>query len=89
MRWQLALLGAALALSTATVTLAADTSKDDKAVFRRGAEMWPQYCGNCHKARPGGERSPAEWDTLILHMRVVANLPAENARAIQTFLRAH
>jgi mono/diheme cytochrome c family protein len=87
-RWQLTLLAAALALS-GTMALAGDTPADDKALFRLGAEMWPQYCGNCHKARPGGERSPAEWDTIMLHMRVVANLPADNARAIQTFLRAH
>jgi mono/diheme cytochrome c family protein len=86
-RWQAVLLGVALALSAAAAH--ADDKGDEKALFRRGAEMWPQYCGDCHKARPGGERSAAEWDTIMLHMRTVANLPAENARAIHAFLRAH
>jgi mono/diheme cytochrome c family protein len=87
MRWLLTLL-AALAIS-ATVAVANDTPSDEKALFREGAELWPNYCGNCHKARPSGERSPAEWDTIMLHMRVVANIPGENARAIQTYLRSH
>jgi mono/diheme cytochrome c family protein len=65
------------------------TDAEEKALFRQGAQLWPQYCGNCHKPRPGGERSAAEWETIMLHMRTVANLPAANARAIQVFLGAH
>jgi mono/diheme cytochrome c family protein len=86
-RWQAILLGVALALGAAAAR--ADDKGDEKALFRHGAECWPQYCGNCHKARPGGERSAAEWDTIILHMRAVANIPAEDARAIHAFLRSH
>jgi mono/diheme cytochrome c family protein len=87
-RCLLTVLAASVVLSAA-VAFAGDAPADEKALFRRGAEMWPEYCGNCHKARPGGERSAAEWDTIMLHMRVVANLPADNARAIEAFLRAH
>jgi mono/diheme cytochrome c family protein len=61
---------------------------EEKALFRQGAELWPQVCGTCHNARPGGERSPAEWDTIMMHMRSVANLPAEDAQAIMVFLKA-
>ncbi len=86
-RWLAVVLGVALLVCASAAR--ADDTKDEKALFRRGAELWPQYCGDCHKARPGGERSAAEWDTIMLHMRVIAILPAENARAIQTYLRAH
>ncbi|MBI3770722.1 MAG: hypothetical protein HY271_19815 [Deltaproteobacteria bacterium] len=86
-RWLVVLLGAALLLGASAAR--ADDRGDDKALFRRGAELWPQYCGGCHKARPGGERSAAEWDTIMLHMRTIANLPADNASAIHAFLRSH
>ena len=60
----------------------------EKALFRQGAQLWPQVCGTCHKPRPGGERSPAEWDTIMMHMHSVANLPDQDAKAILAFLKA-
>ena len=78
-----------LSLALGTAAAAEEPSKSEqKAVFRRGAELWPQVCGTCHKARPGGERSPAEWDTIVMHMRSVGNIPEENAEAILAFLKA-
>ena len=72
-----------------SVVGAEEVSKaDEKALFRQGAQLWPQVCGTCHKARPGGERSPAEWDTIMMHMRSVANLPDKDAQAIKAFLKA-
>ena len=60
----------------------------DKALVRRGARLWSPYCGTCHNARPPGERSPAEWDTILLHMRVRGNLPARDAEALLAFLKS-
>jgi len=57
-------------------------------LYRKGARLWPEYCGQCHKARPGAEFSPAQWDTIMMHMRSRANLPAEDARALVQFLKA-
>lgn len=68
---------------------AEDSAKgEEKALFRQGAQLWPQVCGTCHKPRPGGERSPAEWDTIMMHMHSVANLPDQDAKAILVFLKA-
>jgi len=61
---------------------------DSRALFRQGSKLWPQTCGTCHNARPGGERSRAEWDTVMMHMRVVANLPEAHAKAILAYLKA-
>jgi uncharacterized membrane protein len=61
--------------------------KEKKALFREGAKLWPIYCNYCHKARPGSEFSPVQWQTIMLHMRVRANLPAEDSRAILEFLK--
>lgn len=80
----------ALSLIPSAVRVGAEESPkgEQKALFRQGAQLWPQVCGTCHKARPGGERSPAEWDTITMHMRVVANLPERDVDAIREYLKA-
>ena len=90
-RWlAIALYVVAVLLGSARLCAAAETvaKSEDKALFRQGAQLWPQVCGTCHNARPGGERSPAEWDTIMMHMRSVANIPEGDAHAIMTFLKA-
>jgi mono/diheme cytochrome c family protein len=78
------LLGGVLALASS----ARGEEADSRALFREGSKLWPQTCGTCHKARPGSDRSPAEWDTVMMHMRVVANLPEPHAKAILAYLKA-
>lgn len=80
---EIALIGLALA-----VTAAADGDSEHKALVRQGAREWGAYCGSCHNARPAGERSPAEWDVIMMHMRARANLPAQDARALLEFLKS-
>jgi mono/diheme cytochrome c family protein len=64
------------------------TTTEKRELFRKGARLWPVYCNYCHNARPAGEFSPLQWDTIMLHMRVRANLPAGDARAIREYLEA-
>ena len=59
----------------------------EKELLRRGAKMWSAYCGKCHNPRPGGEFNRLEWDILMLHMRVRANLPARDSEALRVYLR--
>jgi mono/diheme cytochrome c family protein len=80
----LGVLGGILALGSSA--RAAD--RDSRALFREGSKLWPHTCGTCHRARPGSERSPGEWDTVMMHMRVVANLPEPQTQAILAYLRA-
>ena len=80
--------GAVLAALFAAGVSADEKPASDKALVRRGARLWSPYCGTCHNARPPGERTPAEWDTIMLHMRVRANLPARDAEALLAFLRS-
>lgn len=56
-------------------------------LLREGAKLWPVTCAGCHNARGPSERSPAEWDTIVLHMRVRANIPGEEAHAILEYLK--
>lgn len=56
-------------------------------LFVKGAQLWPSYCGNCHNPRGPSERSPADWDLIMMHMRSRANIPPEAAAAIVEFLK--
>lgn len=58
-----------------------------KQLFVKGAQLWPQYCASCHNPRGPSERSPADWDLIIMHMRATGNIPAEDAQAILEFLQ--
>ena len=84
--WTLPLAIIVLRLLLPTVALAEDEG-ERKALVRQGARLWSPYCGACHNARPPAERSPAEWDTVMMHMRVRANLPTQDARALLEFLK--
>ncbi len=56
-------------------------------LFLKGAKLWPNYCGNCHDARGPSDRSPTDWDLVMMHMRARANIPAEASEAIVEYLK--
>lgn len=55
---------------------------------RGGALMWSQNCMRCHNLRQPRERSDREWELIVHHMRVRANLTAEEHRLIVQFLQS-
>jgi hypothetical protein len=52
-----------------------------------GAELYSMNCNRCHQERYPTERTAAQWRTILLHMRVRANLPDEQARVILQYLQ--
>lgn len=56
--------------------------------LKGGAELWSENCIRCHNSRSPSEHSDGEWDTIVLHMRVRANLGADDAQAIAEFLKS-
>ena len=52
-----------------------------------GAELYSMHCNRCHPERYPTERTAAQWKTILMHMRVRANLPAEHARIILKYLQ--
>jgi hypothetical protein len=52
-----------------------------------GAELYAMHCNRCHPERYATERSTAQWKTLMLHMRVRANLPANQSKTILKYLQ--
>jgi cytochrome c5 len=52
-----------------------------------GAELFAMHCNRCHAERYATERTEEQWNTILLHMRVRANVPAAQARTILKFLQ--
>lgn len=61
--------------------------KKKQELFLTGAKLWPNYCGNCHNPRGPSDRSPVDWDLIMMHMRARANMPPDAADAILEFLK--
>ena len=65
------------------------TKPKAKPVARRlsGAELYSMHCNRCHPERYPTERTAAQWKTIMLHMRVRANLPGQEAKTILKYLQ--
>jgi hypothetical protein len=89
-RLLIACLFAAVSVGSAIGLAFADSvSKDERReLFLKGAKLWPIYCNQCHNARPPGEKAPYEWDQEIMHMRMLGNIPADDARALLQYLKS-
>lgn len=52
-----------------------------------GGELYAIHCNRCHSERYATEFTAAHWKTIMIHMRVRANLTAEQAREILKYLQ--
>jgi cytochrome c5 len=59
---------------------------DSKAVLD-GAMVFAWTCGSCHSERYPKEHTDTEWDMIVTHMRVRANLTGEQAEAVLHYLK--
>jgi len=55
---------------------------------KSGNQLWSENCMRCHNARSPAAYSRAQWDVIVHHMRIRANLTGDEARKIAEFLRA-
>ena len=53
-----------------------------------GEELWSNNCMRCHNIRPPTMYSDAQWDVIVHHMRLLANLTGGEARKIAEFLKS-
>jgi hypothetical protein len=53
-----------------------------------GAELWAENCVRCHNIRSPSSYSPAQWEVVMMHMRVRANLTPEEHKKILEFLKS-
>ena len=55
---------------------------------KSGTQLWAENCTRCHNTRSPATYSDAEWSVAMMHMRVRANLTAEEHRKILEFLQS-
>lgn len=81
--------GLLLASDANTNAPAATVKAPEKKPVRQlsGAELYAIHCNRCHQERYPEEFNQDRWKSLIFHMRVRANLPAEQARIVLKYLQ--
>ena len=52
-----------------------------------GAQLYAINCNRCHAERYPTEFTSSQWETIMLEMRVRANLPAKQAKEILKYLK--
>jgi mono/diheme cytochrome c family protein len=52
-----------------------------------GAELYAVHCNRCHPERYATEFTAAQWKTIMVEMRVRANVPEDQAKAILKYLQ--
>ncbi len=55
---------------------------------KSGAQLWGENCVRCHNIRSPSNYSPAQWEVVMMHMRVRANLTPEEHKKILEFLKS-
>lgn len=53
-----------------------------------GSQLWAENCTRCHNLRSPSAYSDSEWEVAMHHMRIRANLTAEEHRKILEFLKS-
>jgi len=77
----------ALLLLISTCSLATPANQAP-VIKKSGVQLWANNCARCHNMRSPDSYSDAQWDVAVLHMRVRANLAADDARAIVKYLKS-
>jgi hypothetical protein len=62
--------------------------EDNSYIENAGALLWAQNCIRCHNMRTPATLSDREWQIVMHHMRLRANLTGEQQEAILQFLQA-
>jgi cytochrome c5 len=78
--------GSKRARETAIDSSSSDTA--DSSMQLSGQELWSNNCQRCHNIRPPKMYSNAQWDVIVHHMRVRANITGAEQRAIADFLKS-
>ena len=86
----LVVIGAAICSMRISMVYAGPQAAPEKPAVKStlsGAELYAINCNRCHQERYPTEFDPARWKTIMIHMRVRANLPAVQAREILKYLQ--
>ncbi len=81
------LLAMAAGVSTAIANDETESPAGESTPALDGAKVYAWNCGSCHSERWPKERSDAEWEVIMTHMRVRANMTADQTEAVLRYLK--
>jgi hypothetical protein len=55
---------------------------------KTGTQLWGENCIRCHNAPPSSDYSPAQWETIGMHMKLRANLTSDETNKILGYLKS-
>jgi hypothetical protein len=89
----LSLYGCATSSNTPTTQSSVASTEPSFALFgpppdKTGAQLWADNCMRCHNGRPPQEFSAKQWEAIVHHMRLRADLTGEETRKITAFLQS-
>jgi len=70
------------------VTNSGSTGSSDSYMGLTGEQLWSNNCSRCHNIQPPARYSEAQWDVIVHHMRLRANITGQEQRAIVEFLKS-
>lgn len=73
---------------SSTPKAASAAAGNDSDTGKGGSQLWAESCARCHNIRSPSSYSDVEWQVAMHHMRIRANLTAEEHQKILEFLRS-
>jgi hypothetical protein len=74
-------------LAFATLSYLSSCSVHQSIQIKSGAQLWGENCVRCHNVPSPADFSDQQWELIGTHMRMRANLTAEESRKIIEFLK--
>jgi hypothetical protein len=71
-----------------TESESSSTVSSDTYMGLTGEQLWSNNCLRCHNIRPPTMYGNAQWDVIVHHMRLRANITGQEQRAIVEFLKS-
>jgi hypothetical protein len=71
-----------------TASDSAGAASSDSYMGLTGEELWSNNCLRCHNIRPPTMYGNVQWDVIVHHMRLRANITGQEQRAIVEFLKS-
>lgn len=77
----------AVSISGLAIFLSSCSTQRLAASKQSGAQLWAENCVRCHNIPSPSAYNDVDWETIGLHMRIRANLTAEQQKKIVEFLK--
>jgi cytochrome c553 len=55
---------------------------------KSGTQLWSENCVRCHNTTPSTAFSNTNWEIASMHMKIRANLTAEESKKVLEFLKS-